>query len=495
MSTLPALKTDPDALTDEALDDLDFDLDDLDEAEIQKLLDEEEGIDAALGTEPGVTDPPVHAPPVLPTAAPADEAFSSEAVPSAPASEAEPDVTGLTLLQVPRINISVFCQTPALTALAERAASDRRLDKAHVTLQTGDAFRAAQVFAQEPTPNLILLEAGESQGDLIEGLSKLAEVCDPSTQVIIIGAINDIKLYRALMERGISDYLVAPRSPLEIVSAVSSLYADPQSSPVGKTYAFVGARGGTGSSVLCHNVAWAMAERCASDTVVMDMDLPFGTASLDYEQDPSQGLAEALGAPERLDQVLLERLLQKCTERLSLFAAPNLLDRDYDLSPENFEEVVDLVRGVAPSVVLDLPQGWSPWMQKQMQTADRLVITATPDLASFRNAKNIVETLSSARGKDGEPLLVINQAGVKGRPEVTPEQFEEALEIAPFAVIPFEPTEFGTAETNAQALCEAAPKSKGAEAVMRIAGALLDRDGLTVAPSGGLVKSVLGLFR
>ena len=498
MSTGTALKTDLGALADDALDDLDvdFDLDDLDEAEIQRLLDEDAALEAAETEAEAAVPPSVNETPpavALETAV-ADPVMAEEAAPAAAVAD-EVDTSGLTLLQVPRINISIFCQTPGLTALAEQAAGDRRLDKAHVTLQTGDAFRAAQVFAHDATPNLIVLEAGESPSDLLEGLGKLAEVCDPSTQVVIIGALNDIKLYRGLMERGISEYLVAPRSPLEIVSAISSLYADPQTAPVGKTYGFVGARGGVGSSVLCHNVAWAMAEVCSSDTVVMDLDLPFGTASLDYEQDPSQGLAEALTAPERLDQVLLERLLQKCTDRLSLFAAPNLLDRDYDLSTENFEQVIDMVRGVAPNVVLDLPQGWTPWTQKQLQTADRLVITATPDLSSFRNAKNIVETLSSARGGDGAPLLVINQTGVKGRPEVTPEQFADALELEPFAVIPFEPAEFGAAETNAAPLSEAAPKSKGAEAILRVTGALLDRDNMGAAPSGGIVKTVLGLFK
>ena len=520
MSTGPALKSAQDDLDFDLEDDLDLDidLDALDEAELQRLLDEDEEIgepvpeappaapgsagapaaaDAAAPPPAAAPAVPADAPPVAHEAAAADDTLAPPAALADDADDAavDIDVSGLTLLQVPRINISIFCQTPTLTALAEQAASDRRLDKAHVTLQTGDAFRAAQVFTYEQTPNLIILEASESQGDLLEGLAKLAEVCDPSTQVVIIGAINDIKLYRALMERGISDYLVAPRSPLEIVSAVSSLYADPQAAPVGKTYAFVGARGGTGSSVICHNVAWAMAERCLSDTVVMDLDLPFGTGSLDFEQDPSQGLAEALGAPERLDDVLLERLLQKCTDRLSLFAAPNLLDRDYEMSTESFEQVIEMVRGTAPSVVLDLPQGWTSWTQKQLQTADAVVITATPDLASFRNAKNMVETLIGARGPDGTPLLVLNQTGVKGRPEVAAEQFAEALEIEPFAVLPFEPTEFGVAETNAQSLCEAAPKSKATEEVQRLAATLLGRDEVSAAPSASVVKSVLGLFK
>lgn len=489
----------PEGLSDEfdldGLDDLEGleDLEGLDAAEIQKLLEEEE---AALEAEESAGDePPLAAEAPAPQPAPLQPVAVQPApqpAASEPASEPE-DTTDLTLAPVPRVNIHAFCQDAGLTALVEAAAADRRLDKAHVTIQLGDAFRAAQVFAQEPTPNLIILEAGQSGHDLLEGLESLAEVCDPSTQVMVIGQLNDIGLYRALMDRGISEYLVAPRGPLQVVSAISSLYADRASAPVGKTYAFVGARGGVGSSTVCHSVAWAMAEICKTDTVLMDMDLAFGTASLDFEQDPSQGLSEALGAPERLDDVLLDRLLQKCTDRLSLFAAPNLLDRDYDIGTEAFEQVVDLVRGAAPAIALDVPHLWSGWTQKQLHTADEVVVTATPDLASFRNAKNIFETLASVRGADGDPTLVLNQTGVKGRPEVGPEQFEESLGVAPHAIIDFDPASFGLAATNAQVLQEAAPKSKAGAAMTDIAKLLLGQGGAPTAKASG-VKGLFGLF-
>ena len=466
----------------DGLDDLEGleDLEGLDAAQIQRLLDEEE---AALAAEEAAGAlPPVPAAGAMPIAIQA----------AAPAAAPE-DTSELTLFPVPRVNIHAFCQDANLTALFEAAAADRRLDRAHVTIQNGDAFRAAQVFAHEPTPNLIVLEAGDSAQDLLEGLGSLADVCDPSTQVMVIGQLNDIALYRALMERGISEYLIAPRGPLQIVSAISALYADREAAPVGKTYAFVGARGGVGSSSVCHSVAWAMAELCKTDTVLVDMDLAFGTASLDFEQDPSQGLSEALGAPERLDDVLLDRLLQRCTDRLSLFAAPNLLDRDYDIAPDSFEQVVDLVRGTAPAVALDLPHLWSAWTQKQLQTADEVVVTATPDLAAFRNAKNIFETLSGVRGGDGEPVLVLNQTGVKGRPEVGADQFAESLGVAPRAVIEFDPQSFGLASTNAQVLQEAAPKSKAGAVCTELARLLLGQGATASAKPSG-VKGLLGLF-
>jgi response regulator of citrate/malate metabolism len=59
---------------------------------------------------------------------------------------------------------------------------------------------------------------------------KLSEVCDPGTKVIVIGAANDIALYRELMRRGVSEYLVPPLGTLQLIAAITALYADPRPS-------------------------------------------------------------------------------------------------------------------------------------------------------------------------------------------------------------------------------------------------------------------------
>ncbi len=419
-----------------------------------------------------------------------DERSPEEAPADVPSVEAAVSAAGLTAdyyeddvpqdgdhIPVPRINISVFCETQTVSELVEASAADRRLSKAHVTILMGGIKKAVQHFQHESTPNLLIIETINGGQELFDGLSSLAEVCDPSTKVIVIGSINDIRLYRDLMNKGISEYLIAPKTPVQVTRAIASLYVDPSAPPIGRSIVFVGARGGVGSSTICHNVAWAMAERHKSDTVILDLDLAFGTASLDFEQDPSQGLAEALAAPERLDDVLLDRLLQKCTERLSLFAAPNVLDHDYDLPASAFEEVLEMVRKGVPNLVVDLPHAWTSWTRHVLQNADEIVITATPDLSSFRNAKNLIESVKASRTNDAPPYLVLNQMGVPKRPEIPPEQFAEALEIEPTAVINWEPQLFGLAATNAEPIFESGGKSKAVAAVDRLAMLLLGMGG------------------
>lgn len=392
---------------------------------------------------------------------------------------------------VPRISIHAFCETPEMTALLERAAVDRRLSKTHMTMHMGGLPKAVDHFQTASTPNLIIIEALEGGDQLFAQLGELAEVCDPSTKVIVLGRANDIGLYRELMRQGISDYIVRPKSPLQIIKSIATLYIDPAAPPIGKTIAFVGARGGSGSSTLAHNVAWCAAEELQSDTVILDLDLPFGTASLDFEQDPTSGLIEALSSPERLDDVLLDRLLQKHTDRLSLFTAPNLLDRDYDIDDQAFETVIDVVRGAAPTIIVDVPHVWTGWSKRLLQSADHIVITATADLASFRNTKNLVDIISGSRPNDSPPILVINQFDAK-LSSVQPKQYEEHVGLKPAAVFGWEPQLFHTAATNAAPIVQVGSKTKTAQSIRDLTALILGRTPVASRKSkfnlAGLVK-------
>ena len=105
---------------------------------------------------------------------------------------------------MPRIAIHAFCETPDTTVLLERAAVDRRLAKTHLTVHMGGLAKAVDHFQNAATPNLVIIETLDSGDELFAQLGELAEVCDPSTKVIIIGRANDIGLYRELMRQGIS---------------------------------------------------------------------------------------------------------------------------------------------------------------------------------------------------------------------------------------------------------------------------------------------------
>src|ERR1700728_697468 len=390
----------------------------------------------------------------------------------------------------PRVSVQAFCETVETAAAIQAAGEDRRMAKAHLRIQMGGLTAAVEAYQSSPTPNVIILETEHSDEEILEGLDQLANYCDAGTRVVVIGRMNDVSLYRELVKRGVSDYMIAPVGTLQVVRAVCGLFSAPDAKPVGRIVAVVGAKGGVGASTIAHNIGFSIARDLMLDAVVTDLDLAFGTAGLDCNQDPPQGIAEAVFSPDRIDNAFIDRVLSKCTDHLSLLAAPATLDHVYDFGADAFEAIFDSLRATVPSVVLDVPHLWSGWTRQTLVGADDILIVAAPDLANLRNTKNLYDFLKAARPNDHRPLYCLNQVGVPKRPEIKAADFAKALEEQPVAVIPFDPQVFGAAANNGQMIAEISASHRTAE-VFREMAQLLTGRAEPKKPRGGLLSPLI----
>ena len=384
----------------------------------------------------------------------------------------------------PRVSVQAFCETVETAGTVQAAGEDRRLSKAHVKVQMGGITAALEAYRSAPTPNVILIESESRGDDLLRGLDSLAEVCDSGTRVIVVGRHNDVVLYRELLRRGVSDYLILPAGALDVVRSICGLFSAPDAKPVGRVITVLGAKGGVGSSTVAHNIAWSIARDLQLDTVIGDLDLAFGTAGLDFNQDPPQGVADAAFSPDRIDSAFIDRLLSKCTDHLSLLAAPATLDRLYDFAAEAFDPIYDALRAGIPCTVLDVPHQWTGWTRRSVVAADDILIVAGPDLANLRNTKNLLDLLRGARPHDHPPFYCLNQVGIPKRPEIKAADFAKALDAEPVAIIPFEPHMFGTAANNGQMIAELSSSQRLAESFRQLAQLLTGRAHAKKASSG-----------
>jgi pilus assembly protein CpaE len=398
------------------------------------------------------------------------------------------------IVAVPRVSIQAFCETADLAGSMQAAIGDRRMAKAHVKVQMGGMIAALEAYKSAATPNVLIIEHLGSGIDLIAGLDNLASVCDAGTKLIVVGRLNDIVLYRELVRRGVSEYLVGPLSPLDLVRAVSTLFNAPDAEPLGRVLAVIGAKGGVGSSTVAHNVAFAIAKDLRLNAVVADMDLPFGTAGLDFNQDPPMGIADAVFSPERVDAAYIDRLLSKCTDHLSILASPATLDREYDFNPEAFDPILDALRGTVPYIVLDLPHLWTAWSKRALVGADDVLFVAAPDLANLRNVKNMYDFAKAARPNDRPPAYLLNLVGMPKRPEVRAADFQKALGAEPSATIPFDAQLFGTAANNGQMIAEVNATHKIAEVFVNLAKSITGR-AAAKAPKRDFLSPLLAKLR
>src|SRR6478609_5372632 len=406
------------------------------------------------------------------------------------ASDITPPPADDDIAPAPRISVQAFCETVATATTARAASEDRRLAKAHLSVHMGGIEAAIENYHTAPTPNVIVLETAGS-GDFLAGLDELATVCDAGTRVVVIG--NEVAPYRELVRRGVSDYVIGPVQVLDVVRSICGLFSASEAIAVGRMIAVAGAKGGVGASTVAHNVAWAISRDLGLDSVVIDLDLAFGTASLDYNQDPAQGIANAVFQQERPDSAFMERLLAKCTDRLDLLAAPASLDQVYDFGADAFDAIFDTLRMTTPCIVLDVPHQWSAWTKRILIGADDILIVAEPDLANLRNAKNMLNILKAARPNDRPPLYCLNQVGMPKRPEIEPRGFTKTIETPPIASIPFDSRMFGTAANNGQMIAEIAANHRTTKMFMQIAQRLTGRE--TKKPKGSFLSPLIRKLR
>ena len=368
---------------------------------------------------------------------------------------------------IQRLTINAFTATAETATVLRQLQIDRALGKSEITVESGGVAAAVAHYAQAGTPKVVIVEENDAT-TLVDQLDQLAEVCEQGTKVVVIGSVNDITLYRSLIGRGISEYLLRPVTSRQITETLTGLFADPASAPKGRVIACWGARGGVGSSTLAQNLAWGLGRHLREAVVYVDMDLAFGTSILAFNIDAKQTVADALANPERLDEVLMERCMVDYDDHLQILASPGDCRIHSAIALDGLDHLVDLAARMASVVVLDIPHVWADWTEHLLSVADEVVLTATPDFASLRDSKSLVDILAPRRAGASPPKLVLNRVDPARRTQLTPKDFEDTIKLAPSLLIPWEPQLFGEAANNGQMVGEAVKSHKVIQALTQL---------------------------
>ncbi|WP_162002999.1 AAA family ATPase [Microvirga tunisiensis] len=288
-------------------------------------------------------------------------------------------------------------------------------------------------------------------------MDRLADVCDARTKLIVIGSINDIQFYRSVIDFGAKDYLISPVVPDTITRSIANIYQSSQSKASGRLVAVIGASGGTGASTIAHNLAWTAAEKHEKSTLLVDMDVAFGSAALNFNINEAAGkdIAEALfSTADRIDEALITNLISPASDKLELLSAPCLLDRTCDFDKAAVDKLLDVLRATSPLSVIDVPHAWTSWVYQVLAQADEIIVVTVPDLAGLRNTKNLFAQLMQLRASDQPPLYVLNMTEVPKKQEITVAEFSEGVGVPPTTVVPYDVKNFATAANNGQMICQ-----------------------------------------
>lgn len=339
----------------------------------------------------------------------------------------------------------------------------------------GGIATAIQRLGAERSPNVLIVDLSGVEMPVSQ-VDILADVCEPGVTVIAIGDRHEIGLYRDLLRAGVADYMVKPLTP-QLVAKSLQLSANPEpagqiSQKLGKMVAFIGARGGAGTTTLAANLAWHLADRQNRRVVLVDLDLQNGDCALALNLKPAAGLRDALDNPVRVDATLLERAMMSRGERLFVLSSEEPLSDEIRFGADAVEAIVSVLRPQFHYLIVDVPRVASHAYRRALEIADLRVIVADQTLRSVRDAIRL-RTLLGDGDSEHHNLLVVNRGGEGGRDSVTLREIGDVVGLPPKCVIPYQPKIFARAAIDGQ--LPAARRGSFGDAIAALAGELSSR--------------------
>jgi len=325
------------------------------------------------------------------------------------------------------------------------------------SIRRGTVAMARKAFTTEATPNVLILDVS-CEADAIAALEDLAQVVEPGVRVLLIGERNDLEFYRQVTrELGILEYVYKPVNRETIARTFVPLI---QGRPLdlaartGRLVAVTGVRGGVGATSIATNLAVHLAERNRRHALLLDADLHTGTAALALASKAQGGLRVALEAPERLDELFLERTAAKVTERLHVLAGEERLDDPLRIAPGAVRSLVETMQRRYRYIVADVPRFPSVLSAELGGLSHQRVLVIEPTLPALRDGLRFI---GAPRGpnQSRRPIVVLNNVGAPGT--LPMKQVLAALEVAPEVTIPWLPKQI----EPALALGEPASRKRG----------------------------------
>lgn len=376
-----------------------------------------------------------------------------------------------------RINIAAYVTNEETSAAIKTAMGEISLVRSSAEIIEGGLQAAlARYSSDEGTPELLVVQSDAEETVLREQLQELSGFVSPGTQVVVVGQVDSIDFYRWVIDLGVGQYLLSPLTSLGMLRAVKDVYGGERETTRGRTIAVVGSKGGIGASTVSHNLAWSLANIYDKPVSLIDLDLHFGTAGIDYNHENRYGLRDALtqaAALGSIDESLLERLFSKESDKLWLLAStPSMTDSTSLLNSDTLESVLDGVARMSDFVVIDVPHIWNPAIGGTLLMADEVVIVAEPSLQGLRNTQLMFEAISPNKPQGTYLRYVLNNCGLDRASEIGPKEFSEALGNMPVLSMPWAPAVYRNAGIQGRMMVDSKKNSKGAQIYNELARAI-----------------------
>ncbi|NCC21513.1 MAG: type II secretion protein ATPase [Alphaproteobacteria bacterium] len=365
----------------------------------------------------------------------------------------EDDSTETSVL-LPSASVAIFTKDKESVQTVSALEDDWRFARVRIEAIDGDVETAIEAYSSMASPDLVIVQTDEINDGFAGRLEALAGYCKEDTAAIVVGPVNDVYLYRKLIGMGVSDYLVRPLVP-EVFSEVIAKTLIERIGAIGShLVAFVGAKGGVGTSLISRLTAWGASER-GQKSILLDAAGGWSSMSVGLGFDPTATLPEAMRVAQTGNEDNLKRMLVNPGEKLSVLATGGDVMLDHEPDPGEFENLVNILMTKYPIVFLDLSQAPAPVVRAMAAKANKIILVSTPVVTALRLARTLLSEIEELRGGSRDNIsLVINMQNVSSAGEVARSDIEAAMERKPELFIPFNPKLFIGAEGQGQKFFE-----------------------------------------
>lgn len=369
---------------------------------------------------------------------------------------------------LPGARVALFTRDRDTKAAFEALAKDWRFARVALETHDGDTDAAIKMYQGTGTPELVIVQTENIDGDFSAKLEMLSGCCSEGTAAIVIGPVNDVNLYRKLIGMGVSDYLVKPVKTEQLGNDIAETLLEKIGAAGSRLIALVGSKGGSGVTSLAEALAWGLADDLGQKTFLMDASGGWSTLSVGMDFEPATTLAEAVRAAVEGNEDSLSRMMFNASDKLTVLSSGGDVMLDDIVPPEGFETLLGHLMVTYPVVVLDLSGAPAALKRTALARAHEIILVAQPTLPAVRAARTILQEIKQLRGGgEGTVEVVVNMHGMAPKDEVPKAQIESGLDRKNVLYIPFAPSLFMRTEGNAAKLGKDKDK-EGADIVWKL---------------------------
>ncbi|NNG16477.1 MAG: AAA family ATPase [Gemmatimonadales bacterium] len=302
------------------------------------------------------------------------------------------------------------------------------------------AFGNAELKALKgASPEVVIVDLGDDPALGIKLAHFLAGASSPSYRIVASGPTLEAELLLELMRGGITEFLPKPVTPEQVREAVhrikpSTLSAGGGATTLGEIYAFFGSKGGSGATTLATNLAIVLHRLTEKKTLLVDLDVELGEASLLLGIQPRFNFVDLIQNFHRVDAGLLASYIERHDSGVHLLSAPFHPDRAQVVTADQIRRILQYLKQHYDYIVIDVSKSFTPVTIAAFEQADRIFLTTTVDLPSLRNVQRALPLLQRVAHGDKERIRLLLNRFEKGG-EVTTREVERSLGLPVYATL------------------------------------------------------------